>query len=370
MKTNVLLFLTILIAAACGSNKEAQLEKLKSQRDKINLQIDKIEAEIAASSDSNSLKEKSTFVVIEEVTPKMFKHYIEVQGKLDGDQNVAVYPESMGNLTEVYARVGQQVSIGQVLAKMNDAAFQEQMNSLETNYNLALETFRKQENLWNQQIGSEMQFLQAKAAKESLESQIDALKRQIDMTRIKSPINGTIEESMVKVGQAVSPQMPAFRVVNFSDLKVIADVAEAYTSKINTGDEVIVYFPDIDKEVTARVSFTSKFINPTNRTFSVEAQLKTNLQNLRANMVAVLKINDYQSKQAYILPINLVRKDNQGEYVLVATEENNLYVARKQPIQTGQIYNGLAEVLNGLKSGQKLITGGYLNLNEGEPVRF
>jgi RND family efflux transporter MFP subunit len=371
MKTRVLILLTVFIIASCsGGDKKAQLEALKSKRDNINAQIEKLEAEIAASGDSNSVNAKSTFVAIEEVKAAGFKHYIEVQGKLDGDQNVAVYPEMMGNLVEVNVRVGQRVSAGQVLARMNDAALQEQLKSLQTNYDLAVETFRKQENLWKQQIGSEMQYLQAKTAKESLESQIAGLQKQIDMTRIKSPITGNVEESMVRVGQAVSPQMPAFRVVNFGDLKVTADVAEAYTDKINVGDEVIVYLPDIKKEINAYVSFTSKYINSTNRTFAVEARLKTASQDLKANMVAVLKINDYNSKNAFVIPVNLVRNDNNGEFVLVAKEENNKYIARKQQIQTGQIYNGLAEIVKGLEPGEKLITGGYLNLNEGESVRF
>jgi RND family efflux transporter MFP subunit len=371
MKKILLVVTTILIAVACGGgDKHAQLEALKSKRDKINQQIDKLETEIAASADSSAINGKSTFVSVQEVQPTDFKHYIEVQGKLDGDQNIALYPETMGNVVEVYVRVGQHVNVGQTLARLNDAAFQEQLKSIQTNYDLAVETFQKQENLWKQQIGSEMQYLQAKAAKESLEAQLGALQKQIDMTRIKSPIAGNVEESMVKVGQAVSPQMPAFRIVNFGDLKVTADVAEAYANKINVGDEVIVFLPDIKKEITARVSFTSKYINATNRTFSVEARLKTNTGELKANMVAVLKINDYKSDAAYVLPVNLVRKDNSGEFVLIAKEEENKYVARKQTVETGQIYNGLAEIVDGLKPGEKIITGGYLNLNEGEPVRF
>jgi RND family efflux transporter MFP subunit len=163
-----------------------------------------------------------------------------------------------------------------------------------------------------------MQYLQAKANKESLESQIAALNKQIDMTRIKSPISGNVEESMVKVGQAVSPAMPAFRVVNFSDLKVTADVAEAYADKIHTGDEVIVYLPDIKQEIKARVTFNSKYINPTNRTYLVEAKLKTATEKLKANMVAIVKIKDYQAADAYVLPVNLVQTDNKGQFVLVA----------------------------------------------------
>jgi RND family efflux transporter MFP subunit len=371
MKSNVLVIAAfVILAAACGGNKEAKLEALKTKRDKINLQIEKLQSEIAASADSGELLAKSTFVSVEEVIPTDFKHYIEVQGKLDGDQNLAIYPESMGNVVEVYAKVGQHVLAGQVLARINDAAFQEQLKSLQTNYDFAVETFEKQESLWKQQIGTEMQYLQAKTTKESLESQIAGLKKQIDMTRIKSPISGNVEESMVKVGQAVSPSFPAFRVVNFGDLKVTADVAEAYNDKISTGDDVVVFLPDIKKEIDAKVTFCSKYIDPTNRTFTVEAQLKSASTNLKANMVAILKINDYRSRESYVLPVNLVRTDNSGQFVLVAASEANKFIARKQPIQTGQIYNGLAEIIKGLAPGQKVITGGYLNLNEGEAVRF
>jgi RND family efflux transporter MFP subunit len=370
MKTKTLIILTILTVAACGGNKEAKLEALKKQRDKITGKIEKLETEIATSSDSTANIAASTFVSIEDMQPKAFNHYIEVQGKLDGDENLAIYPEVMGNVVEVYAREGQRVSAGKVLARINDAPYQEQLKGLQSNYDLALETFQKQENLWKQQIGSEMQYLQAKSGKESLESQIAGVKKQIDMMRIKSPISGTIEESLVKVGQAVSPSFPAFRVVNFSHLKVTADVAEAYTAKINIGDEVIVFLPDVKQEITARVTFCSKYINPTNRTFTVEAQLKTVTDNLKANMVSVLKINDYHVPKAFMLPINIIQTDNKGQYVLVANKESNQYIARKQVIQTGQIYNGLAEIINGLEPGQKVITGGYLNLNEGETVRF
>jgi|WetSurMetagenome_2_1015567.scaffolds.fasta_scaffold06551_2 RND family efflux transporter MFP subunit len=369
MKTKIL-FLTIFIATACGSDKQAQLEALKGKRDKINVEIEKLEAEIAASADSASIVNKATFVSIAEMEPTKFSHYIEVQGRLDGDQNIAVYPESMGNIVEVKARVGQHVSAGQVLAYINDAGYREQLKSLETNYNLAKETFLKQENLWKQQIGSEMQYLQAKASKESYESQIAALKKQVDMTVIKSPISGTVEESLVKVGEAVSPSFPAFRVVNFSDLKVTAEVAEANASKISTGDEVIVYLPDIKKEILAKVTFTSKYINPVNRTYTVEAKLKTTSENLKANMVAVVKIKDYEAAKTCVLPVNLVQTDNKGQYVLIAEPLGNLFVAKKQFIQTGQIYNGLAEITDGLKSGQRVITAGYMSLDEGESVRF
>jgi membrane fusion protein (multidrug efflux system) len=370
MKTNVITIVILSVLMSCSASPETKLEALKKQRDEISQKIEKLELELAAASDSTDRLVASTFVSVEEIKPQEFKHYIEVQGKLDGDQNLAIYPEAMGNIVGVYVREGQHVNTGQVLARINDDAYQEQLRSLQSTYELALETFRKQENLWKQQIGSEIQFLQAKSAKESLESQIAGVKKQIDMMRIKSPISGNVEESMVKVGQAVSPAYPAFRVVNFSNLKVTADVAEAYTAKINIGDEVIVYLPDVKQEIVAKITFSSKYINPTNRTFVVEAQFKTGTDKLKANMISVLKINDYHSPKAFVLPINVVQNDNKGPYVLVASQENDGYVARKQAVQTGQIYNGLAEIVSGLESGQKVITGGYLNLNEGEAIRF
>jgi len=370
MKNKVLIPLSIFIAAACGSNKEVQLEALKSKRDKINLQIEQLEQKIAAGSDSVANGASSTFVSVKDIMPEVFNHYIEVQGKLDGDENLAIYPEAMGVVVKGDVKAGQPVKAGQVLARINDAAYLDQLKSLQSNYDLAVETFQKQENLWKQQIGSEIQYLQAKTAKESLESQIAGIKKQIDMTLIKSPISGNVEESLVKVGQAVSPSFPAFRVVNFGNLKVTADVAEAYTAKVNVGDEVIIYLPDVKQEIKAKVSFSSRYINPTNRTFNVEAQLTTGADKLKANMVAVLKINDYHAVEAFVLPINLVQTDNKGQFVLVAKQENDQYIARKQVIHIGQIYNGLAEIVNGLESGQKIITGGYLNLNEGETIRF
>ena len=188
--------------------------------------------------------------------------------------------------------------------------------------------------------------------------------------RIKSPVAGSVEESSVKVGQAVSSTMPAFRVVSFNHLKVSAEVAEAYTAKVNPGDEVFVYLPDIDLELTAKVSFCSRYINPVNRTFKVEAQLDTNSDKLKANMVAVMKINDYEAPESYVLPINLVQNDSEGNFVFLALMEDNQYVARKRNIQVGQIYNGLAEITEGLDMESKVITSGYLTLNEGQPVRF
>jgi RND family efflux transporter MFP subunit len=361
--------MAMFVMLSCKPDKQQQLKMLKKQHDKIAKKIELLEKEIIAGTDSLQT-ETGTFVSVEEVKQKPFNHYIEVQGKLDGDQNIAVYPEAMGIIDEVYVHVGDRVLKGQVMARINDAAAMEQLRSMNSNYELALEVFEKQQNLWDEGIGSEVQYLQAKTTKESLEAQLSALRKQVDMMRIKSPIDGTVEESSLKVGQSASPQFPAFRVVNFSSLKVTAEVAEAYASKIKPGDEVIVFLPDIKQEVKARINFASKYVNPVNRTFQVEARLSPGLSDLKANMVAVLKINDYSVTDAVSVPVNLVQAGQSGTYVMIAITGENSYMAEKQQVKTGQIYNGVTEIKEGLESGQLLITSGYLDLQPGEKIRF
>ncbi|NJO69265.1 MAG: efflux RND transporter periplasmic adaptor subunit, partial [Bacteroidetes bacterium] len=265
---------------------------------------------------------------------------------------------------------GQNVSKGQVLASLNDAAVREQLKGLETQYQFVKETFEKQERLWNQKIGSEMQYLQAKSQKETLEAQIASTRKQMDMMTIKSPINGTVEDVAVKIGQSAMPQMPAFRVMNFSSLKVKADVAEAYARKINVGDEVIVFFPDLEKEVKAKVSTASRYINPVNRTFLVEVRLNAEKDGYKANMVAVLKINDYKAENAAVIPVNYIQTDSEGSYVFIAQNNGKTNIAKKVEIEQGQSYNGMIEITEGLKTGDKIINAGYLDLEDGEEIKI
>jgi membrane fusion protein (multidrug efflux system) len=373
MKTAVR-FLAVLLIVGCGSSDpmavQKQIDKKKAQISKIEQQIAELQKEQAATADTVTNNDDSKLITVQEVAPGLFSHYIEVQGMLDGDNNVAVYPETMGTIEEITVRVGQHVSKGQILARMNNAAYKEQLKGLKTSLDLATTVYEKQKKLWEQNIGSEVQYLQAKNNKETLEAQVAGLQEQIDMTEITSPINGTVEESSVKLGQTASPQMPAFRVVNFGHLKVVGEVAEAYASKIKAGDQITVYLPDIKKEYHARVSFASNYINQVNRTFHVEARLDESDNNMKANMVAVLKINDYRNDKAVVLPINYVQQDQKGDFVYIARNEGEKLIAAKKFVTLGQIYNGEAEIKDGLNQGDKVITSGYLDLEEGEAVRL
>jgi membrane fusion protein, multidrug efflux system len=371
MKTALKIF-TILLLVSCGGsekdNLKKQIERKKTQISKIEQQITDLQNKLAAIDTIKKIDAR--LVGVKPVVTEPFAHYIEVQGSLDGDNNVAVYPEAMGVIEEISVRVGQRVGKGQLLARMNDAAVLESIRGLETSLELATTVYNKQKTLWDQNIGSEVQYLQAKNTKETLEAQLAATKKQLDMMHIKAPINGTVEESNIKVGQTASPQFPAFRVVNFGQLKVITEVAEAYAAKIKPGDEIIVYLPDIRKEYKARVTFASNYINQTNRTFRVEAALKESDPQMKANMVAVVKINDYKKEDAVILPVSLVQNDQEGSFVMIAEKSSEEYKAVKRRITTGQIYNGLAEIANGLKAGDTIVTQGYLDVEAGEYVRW
>jgi membrane fusion protein (multidrug efflux system) len=383
MKT-VIKILAVLLVISCGNpgtdsnNKkiDSKKEALKKQIDSKKEKISKLQSEVAdLQSKLSNLGDTVNLddiklVSIQELKTEPFLHYIEVQGSLDGDDNAAVYPEAPGAIESITITVGQHVSKGQIMAKMNDAAVVEQIKGLEASYELTSTMYEKQKSLWDQKIGSEVQYLQAKNAKESLESQLAAVKKQLDMMHIKSPINGIVEENNLKIGQMASPQYPAFRVVSFGKLKVVTDVAEAYASKIKVGDDIIVFLPDIKKEYKAKVTFASNYINQTNRTFRVEANLYESDNNMKANMVAIVKINDYKNEAAYVLPVSYVQKDQNGDYVYIAKQNGSDLIATKSRVTTGQIYNGLAEITNGLKEGDKLINSGYFEIEEGEKVRM
>jgi membrane fusion protein, multidrug efflux system len=369
MKAKTIVILICLAIVSCnGGNKQAKLEKLRQQHDKIADQIRTLEEQIKAEKGNKIDSSKVTEVSVTEMKEQPFNHYVEVQGKLDGDENVGISVKMAGEVVAKYADVGVAVHKNQVLAQLDDGIYQKQIKEVKNSLDFATDTYNKQKSLWDQKIGSEMQYLQAKNAKESLEKRMASLEEQVDMLKIKSPINGTIAECSVKVGQLVSPapNLVVFRVVNFSSLKVVAEVAEAYASKISKGDLVTVFFPDINYTLTSRVTFASDYISPVNRTFVIELRMPSKEKSIKANMVCVLKINDYSSSKAFSLPINVVLNENNHKFVFVA--ENK--IAKKRFVTLGQTYNGMVEITDGLKSGDKVITSGYQKVEEGKSILF
>jgi membrane fusion protein (multidrug efflux system) len=362
----------LLFVISCSGDKKAQLLKLKGQQSAIADKIKTLEDQVRMEQKDTLDTEKFKFVGVTETRKSPFDHFIRVQGKLDGDKNAGVFAEAPGTIIAKYADVGQKVVKGQVLAQIDDNQYRSQMQSLEAQYKLASDLFDKQKRLWDQKIGSEVQFLQAKTNKESLERQISSLNDQIDKFKIKSPIDGTIEECNIKVGGVVSPdpRAAAYRVVAFKNLKVTAEVSEAYSSKVTVGDSLVVLFPDIKKEVKTKVDFVSQYINPTNRTFIIETGIRNGIPDLKANMLAIVQINDYHSDSSILLPMNVIQTDLSGSYVYVIRPKGRYNAAFKQAVVLGNSYNGITEILNGLEVSEKVVSVGYQELIDGEYVRF
>ncbi len=353
----------VLFAAACGKSgdESAKLAELKKERAALDREITALEMSIGVKNAENNVKE----VNVIELKSETFRNFLQIQGKVDADQNVQVSPEAQGIITAVYVKPGQQVSKGQVLAQIDDQILRQSIGELQAQVDLANTVFQRQQNLWDQKIGTEIQYLNAKTQKQALDRRMAALKSQAALYKIKAPVSGVVDQFDLKVGQAVMPGMPGVRVVNASNLKVKAMVAESYASRVNQGDEVSVILPDVPDTISTRLSFAAKTIDLTSRSFGVEVKLPA-AKNYRQNMVAVLKIVDYKKANAIAVPVNIIQKSESGDYVYVAVQGK----AKRVSIQSGKVSEGKSEVLSGLKAGDKVITTGLSDLNEGDLVKF
>jgi membrane fusion protein (multidrug efflux system) len=369
MNKTLILAVLVLFATACGNtvDKKAELAALKKQRDELNNKIKTIEDELTLSGNATALKMTDVLVTTAQLSD--FNHYLEVQGKVDGEDNIAVSAQMAGVITAVFVKEGDAVRKGQVMAQIDNSVLKQQVESVKTQLSFATNLYNKQKALWDQQIGSEVQYLSAKNNKESLEANMATLNDQMEMSKIKSPINGTVEEVNLKVGQMASPGLPAVRVVNFSTVKIVAEISEAYASQIKVGNNVIVSFPDFNADINGKIHFTSKYINPVNRTFLTEIRLGPGKVEYRANMMAVVKINDYSNPSAVVIPVSLVRESTSGKYVYVVKEENGKLVSRRQIVTVGSTYNGMAEITTGIAIGDKVITTGYNSLMDGQLIK-
>jgi membrane fusion protein, multidrug efflux system len=239
---------------------------------------------------------------------------------------------------------------------------------MESQLELATTVYQRQKNLWDQKIGTEVQYLQAKTNKESLEKQLQGLKEQSDMMKVKAPIGGVIDEVQVKVGENIAPGMPAARIVNNSDLKLVADVSEAYVTDVKKGDKVIINVPEIRKEIIGQVSFVGRNIDPLSRTFTVEVNLKSQPE-LRPNMSATIKVVFNTAAEAIVVPVNVIQTLNNEKVVYIAEKDGTKTVARKKVVTVDGVYNNMAQV-QGLKGGDQIITFGYQGLNDGEVIKI
>lgn len=363
------LVITILIAgcSASSTDKKAKLDKLKADQTALAKEIQKLEEEVAKEN-PGEVKVKSKEVGIAEVAARKFDHYVQTQGLVESEQNIEVSSKSAGVITQVFAREGEVVTKGQTLAQIDNSLAVRGIEELKSSLELANTVFERQKNLWDQKIGTEVQYLQAKNNKENLERRLASLNEQNDMTRIKSPISGVVDEVVIKAGQNIAPGMPAIRVVNNADLKIKANVSEAYVSSIKKGNKVLVSFPDIKKEMEARISFVGRNINQLSRTFTVEIDLPSN-PDLRPNMTAIIKVIYESYPSAIVVPVNVVQDLNGEKIVYVVDASGKNTVARKRVVTVNGVYDNLAQV-KGIEAGEKIITVGYQGLSDGQFIKI
>ena len=318
-------------------------------------------------------QEKIPLITTFHAKESIFNHFVELQGNVNTNQNLVIYPEFSGVLSGVYVKEGQKVSKGQILAKIDDGGLSQQLSQLKIQSNLAKTTFERQERLWNQKIGSEIQYLQAKAAYESQLEATKQLQQQIGKTVVRAPFSGTIDDVITDQGSVVAPgQSQLFRIVNLDDMYIETDVPERYVSDIIKGKEVNVVFPFLGKEINAKVRQAGNFINPANRTFRVEVAIPNKDTAIKPNLTAKLKINDYTNKKAILIPQSIISENAEGQqyvYTITNKVENKARVKREF-IETGRTQGDYIEVLSGIANNEEIIDEGARSVKDGQEVKI
>jgi RND family efflux transporter MFP subunit len=389
-KIAALMLIVSLVACSAKdelSKKKAELEKLKSEQVKTADKIKTLEEEIVKLDTSNVKKDIAKLVAVQPVVTQDFFHYIDLQGRVDADNISYISPRlGPGQVKVLYVKKGDNVKRGQLLLKLDDAVIQQSIAAAKQNLetakiqlSYAKDIYNRQNNLWKQGIGTEVQLISAKTNVETIEKQLRAgeeniktIQEQASANNIYSDVDGVADDVNVRVGETFSgmgAMGPQIKIVNTSTLKVITDVPENYASKVKVGSKVIVNLPDVNKSYNTNISISGKVINPSNRSFTAEAKLPADGL-LRPNQNAQVRIEDYASKNAIAIPINTVNTDEKGKYVYVAVIEGNKTVARKKNIIIGELYNQMIEVKSGLAAGDKLITDGYQDIYEGQILKI
>jgi membrane fusion protein (multidrug efflux system) len=368
MRNLLFLSFTIFLAACGGDSKDPakQLAALKDKKAKIEAQISDLEKQL----NTGDKAPKMRTIALSEVKQEVFRHYIDLQGKVDAEESVMATAKMPGSLRRVLVKNGDNVRQGQLLAEIDDAVMVRSLAELEGQLRVAEDIYNRQKGLWDQKIGTEIQFIQAKNGKESIERTMTTMREQMAMTRIYAPTSGVADIVLLKQGQSIAPGIPLCNIVNLSKLKIKGEVTEAFAAKVKRGDKVQVFFPDLNKEISTTVTYVAKTINPTTRTFTVECALPAG-SDYRANQVAVLKIVDYQNLNAVAVPVNVIQTAADGDFILIAEKTTgNQATVKKATIKQGSNYNGMVEILSGLKKGDFVISTGFQDVNSGETVVF
>ncbi len=348
--------------------KKAELAEAKQKLIELTDKVKKLESEIATLDPAKANEMKNLVVATTNVTPTTLDHFVELQGSVDAENNVQVNAKMGGVVTKVYAREGQAVRAGQVLAETDASTMVAGLAEAQTQLDLATTVYEKQAKLWEQKIGSEIQYINAKSNKEAVENRISTLKSQIALTKITSPISGVIDAVNVKEGEMAAPGYGVFRVVNSSQLKATAKVADSYIDLVDEGKKVDVYLPDINQRISGVISFVSRSVDPISRTFTIEVKLPANNAKVRPNMIAVLSINDISLKDVIVIDENLIQNTERGKMLFTKGTKANKTIAVQHIVETGLSYGGKVQIKSGLATGDELVTAGGEDLVDGQPI--
>ena len=381
------IFYTLLFSLAvlsCGNKKESTADiiasndasKIKAKREAlVNEQhalaedIKLLDDKIKELDPERNLPLITTFIS----KPELFDHYLELQGNVDTKENIVIYPEMGGTLNRVYVKEGDKVTKGQLLASIDDGGLAQQVAQLKIQADLAKTTFERQQRLWDQKIGSEIQYLQAKTSYESQLEVVNQLKSQLAKTSVRAPFSGIVDDVITEQGTVVAPgQSPLIRLVNLNDMYIETDVPESYLKDVTVGKNVQIEFPVLGKKIDAKIRQAGNFINPANRTFKIEVAVPNTDKLIKPNLTARLKINDYTNTSAILIPQSIISENAEGQqYIYVVKDkEDNKATAHRVIITTGKTQGDLIEVLFGVNTNDEIIKEGARSVKDGQTVKI
>lgn len=386
MKKIIVLLTVTISLLSCGGGDQSvngiiaknDLEAIRAKKNEITTQQKLIEAQIKSLDSAIAIlgnEEKLPLVNTLIAKTEVFNHYLELQGDVSTKQNVLIYPEMAGTLQKVYVKEGDRVSKGQILATIDDGGMSSQLSQLKSQAALAKTTFERQERLWNQNIGSEIQYLQAKTNYESSENMVSQAQSQLGKSTIRAPFSGIIDNVIKDQGTVVAPGQGSevFRLVNLSDMFIEVEVPETYLGSVVKGKEAMVYFPVLGDSITTKIRETGNFINPSNRSFEVEIPVPNKEGKIKPNLTAKVSLNDYTNENAILIPSSIISENAEGDqYVFVAEDINteDEAVVKRIIITTGKTQGANIEVLSGLENGNHIIREGARSVKDGQKVKI
>ena len=371
----LLIIFGIATLVSCGQQSEKQeirkqIAQYKKEKNELEEKIQTLNKELEDLSEGGASSYQVP-VFVKKMQPEAFRHFVNANGSVEAVEDAFISPETNGQIKKIYVEEGDRVKKGQLLIHLKTMVLESNIKEVKTNLELAQKTYEKQKRLWEDSVGSEMEYLQAKNKKESLEAKLETLKAQLDMSSMEAPFNGIVEEITQKTGELASPGQPILHLVNLKKLKIKAELSEKFLQHINKGDQVRINFPALDNySKTTSISRKGSIVDEESRTFTIEANFSNQDEKIKPNQVAIINVNDFTNKEAMVVPSEIIKQDMKGDYIYITEEKNGAITASKIYVETGRSYNNKTVIKEGIKPGQKVITAGYTQVSESSEVNI